>query len=791
MASSLPWAWIMETLADFKPANSHLLQGLMRSAPDFSADSCEIAKERVSLKILEEMMDLIPADGSESIGIGDAPSSSGRNAEIDVSERAVDVLFKVTTSDLTRGAELKHALNQFITRKRACLPKHDLELLKELILRGGHPAAPSLMERSGLAKENRANCLDSGRIPADTIGEYETSKRLEVSNNTADILSLEKNLSTEVVEDGITNFQEGVYNQIPISKLVDEDREHSLAEKVSINDEKAQPVKLTTQPPDDSGKMPLESHLNGVHKTLPLQQDIHQSICVVESHDQRSEPTETSSRSFGDQNTNVNYNLDDEMVANEKRQFISSQNTASRNSQAGNWTEQSFCIKCDEGGQLLTCSGSSCPIAVHEVCLGSPASFEGTDFYCPFCSYTRAHAAYRNTKQKIAIARKALSSFMGRDLVHPKHQKQLPKGAPNKQSEAADNANCSDKIHANKQHSEMIDDHRSTRAIECQQGGEASIDLSDNNVPCREAAASLNSERNGAPLIWEKEGTGTIVDNNQHKTAIEHRHEADFATFCSNDNLPCKEVGTSVIERHDVSSINVERNCVEAVKDSQCIIREAEHQQQKERPTVHNDDSLPCREAETSLVSETHNLTNGKGDTAVMTDNHQCMNGSTQQKRAETRTDNNVGSTPCILVEDSPTTGRLTRAKRKIAVIPQAPHPGTPASGPNIDAEETAGNQNEEDFSSIKRIKRGRAAKRYSNPLMPHLRRTKLLWTTEEEEVLKEAMRKFSNPGQGSLPWTRIMEFGSKVFHKTRTPVDLKDKWRNIMIKEGSTARKK
>ncbi|RWR87583.1 SANT/Myb domain-containing protein [Cinnamomum micranthum f. kanehirae] len=761
MASSLPWAWIIETLADFKPANSHLLQGLMRSAPDFSTDSCEIAKERVSLKILEEMMDLVPSDGSDSIGIGDAPLSSGRNVEIDVSERAVDVLFK----------------------------------LKELILEGGHPSAPSLMERSGLAKENSVNCLDSGRIPADSIGEYETSKRLEVSDDTADILSLEKNLSAEVVEDGIANFQEGVYNQISISKLVDEDREHSLAEKVSINDEKAQPVKLTTQPLDDSGKMPLEPLLNGVHKTLPLQQDIRQSICVVETHDERSEPTETSSRSSGDRNTNVNYNLDDEMVANEKRQFISSQNTASRNSQAGTWTEQSFCIKCDEGGQLLTCSGSSCPIAVHEVCLGSPASFEGTDFYCPFCSYTRAHAAYRKAKQKIAIARKALSSFMGRDLVHPKPQKQLPKGAPNKQSEAADNTNCSDKIHANKQHSEMIDDLRSTRVIECQQQGKASIDLSDNNVPCREAATSLNSERNGAPLIWEKEGTGTIVDNNQHKTAIEHRHEADFATFatfCSNDNLPCKEVGTSVIiERHDVSSINVERNSVEAVKDSQCIIREAEHQQQKEPPIVHNDDSLPCREAETSLVSETHNLTNGKGDIAEMADNHQCMNGSTKQKRAETGTNNNAGSTPCIQVEDSPTTGRQTRAKRKNAVIQQAPHPGTPASGPNFDAEETARNQNEEDFSSIKRTKRGRAAKRYSNPLMPHLRRTKLLWTTEEEEVLKEAVRKFSNPGQGSLPWTRIKEFGSMVFHKTRTPVDLKDKWRNIMIKEGSTARKK
>lgn len=67
----------------------------MRSAPDFSTDSCEIARERVCLRILEEMLDLVPSDASDWVGTGDEPSSSGWNVPIDVSERAVDVLFKV------------------------------------------------------------------------------------------------------------------------------------------------------------------------------------------------------------------------------------------------------------------------------------------------------------------------------------------------------------------------------------------------------------------------------------------------------------------------------------------------------------------------------------------------------------------------------------------------------------------------------------------------------------------------------------------------------------------------
>lgn len=583
--------------------------------------------------------------------------------------------------------------------------------LKELILEGGHSSVLSLMERSGLAKENSPNCVDNGRIIANRIGEYETSKRLKISNNTAEIPSLEQNLSTEVLENGNTNFKEGAHSQIPRSQLVDKEREISLPDNVSINNKIVQPVKLTTQPLDDSGEMPLEAQQNGAQKTMHFQQDTRQSICVDGTHEERSEPPETSGRGFGDRNTDLSCDLDDEMVANEKRHFISSQNTASRNSQAADWTEQNFCIKCDVGGQLLICSGSSCPIVVHEGCLGSPASFEGVAFYCPFCSYARAHADCRKAKQKIAIARKALSSFMGRDLVHPKQQRQRPVGVHNKQSKAARNVNCLDKFHANKQCGEINDNHKTTRVIEYQQQEKASVDLIDNNLPCREAATSLSSERNGVPLIERKEVTDTMVDKNQHKTAVEHHHEVDVATFCSNDNLPCKEVETSVIiEMHDVSSIDVERNCVEIVKDSQCT-REAEHQQQKEPPTVCNNDSLPFREAETSLVNETHNVINGE-DTAEMVNNRQCMNGSTQQRQAETGTNCNSASTPCIQVENSSTAERQTRVKRKSDVIQQTSHQETPASRPKINAEVSASKQNEEDFPSNKRIQRRSRAKR-------------------------------------------------------------------------------
>jgi len=53
--------------------------------------------------------------------------------------------------------------------------------------------------------------------------------------------------------------------------------------------------------------------------------------------------------------------------------------------------------------------------------------------------------------------------------------------------------------------------------------------------------------------------------------------------------------------------------------------------------------------------------------------------------------------------------------------------------------------------------------------------------------TLQEGVLKFSIENQNT-PWRKILEFGSRVFDKTRTPGDLKDKWKNIVSKEGRIA---
>ncbi|XP_057812244.1 uncharacterized protein LOC131026390 [Salvia miltiorrhiza] len=57
-------------------------------------------------------------------------------------------------------------------------------------------------------------------------------------------------------------------------------------------------------------------------------------------------------------------------------------------------------------------------------------------------------------------------------------------------------------------------------------------------------------------------------------------------------------------------------------------------------------------------------------------------------------------------------------------------------------------------------------------------KRRRLMWTAEEEEALTAAVNRYSN--EAKIPWSKILE-ESKSFDVTRTPADLKDKWKNKM----------
>ncbi|KAI5330445.1 PREDICTED: TRF 10 [Prunus dulcis] len=114
-----------------------------------------------------------------------------------------------------------------------------------------------------------------------------------------------------------------------------------------------------------------------------------------------------SSDSYGFNNEKID-------VAMKKQDFLTSQCTINRAySDTIDWTEEKFCMKCNEGGQLLICSTTDCPLVYHEKCLGSEfICYKKGNFYCPFCSHSLALKEYLEAKKKAFLLRKDLDAFM-------------------------------------------------------------------------------------------------------------------------------------------------------------------------------------------------------------------------------------------------------------------------------------------------------------------------------------------------------------------------------------------
>ncbi|XP_021893308.1 uncharacterized protein LOC110811202 isoform X1 [Carica papaya] len=98
----------------------------------------------------------------------------------------------------------------------------------------------------------------------------------------------------------------------------------------------------------------------------------------------------------------------------------------------------------------------------------------------------------------------------------------------------------------------------------------------------------------------------------------------------------------------------------------------------------------------------------------------------------------------------------------------------------NTDEEEASEGDSSKHINSDYCIRFRRQEKQRSYPAIPQSRRKKCPWTAEEEDMLRKGVQLFSGDNERQFPWTKILEFGASVFQSSRTPVDLKDKWRNM-----------
>ncbi|KAK7392860.1 hypothetical protein VNO78_21310 [Psophocarpus tetragonolobus] len=349
-------------------------------------------------------------------------------------------------------------------------------------------------------------------------------------------------------------------------------------------------------------------------------------------------------------------------------------------------TKQNCCMKCNEGGQLLACQMTTCPIIMHKNCLGASAQLDAKgNFVCPFCAYFHAHLEYCEAKKKVSLARKNLAIF-------------VTKGKLNQAVELV---------------------HEFHRQEHC---------ISGKSSKCEHIHVKNN-----------KDDQLTGCEDNREDHIGEHSNDAN--------NLQIKR-----------SQQQAPISCI--------------HSSWREKENVNNGPVEVLREEEIGEMPNAKRLTGGDEENEVPTDHvdgHGDKFTSEKTNIAPVKRSN--------VEEDDPQ--KMTKQHNIDGTI-------EPVCSHNSGKEEIS--ENEREKHSIPRYsmrfrKRETPCKFQTSPVFlgNQLRRKKVPWTAEEEELIREGVQKFGF--DDPMKWKKILKFGSHVFEKIgrrRTPQDLKDKWKNM-----------
>ncbi|WOK99736.1 hypothetical protein Cni_G08448 [Canna indica] len=752
-STSLAWSWVIESLADCKQVDARDFEALIHSYPDFETSAPRSLRERVALRYLEEIV---------GMGRGEDPSDLACTIEIDVSQSCEEVLGKIARLfNLEEDSVnmLTPDLQEFIVEKRNSLPKSSLHKIKEAIVQGNCPALLLLFEDFGFPVKREGVypwCnIDDGTsrrvdnptalAPRNCIGQeqenHPRSNQQFLKENVFGLDTLLKrgDLNNGVNDERIDGFTEtGRSKRTKLSteqyhlKSINKDFSESMNHFFKKNDECAETVSTRALGlwANQQGSMHEESDQENFKAgNFQIQQSLQANGNKIVQNDasgdgqclpnalNEKDPLNVQISVTPDMVGDVddlcdmpsNADTDMDTFASEKHCHLSCQANINNHSALNDCTERGFCIKCNKGGEMLTCNSTDCMISIHETCLASSPKFNTSSlFFCPFCTFARASIEYRKAMQNLFQTSKFFSVFTGRDFVLD-HQSKWSPSCDLTEGTAMRNDPCGEQnAHScqfarDKLNKSLKVDNEQTRQLEVAQSGDVC------KSPFRDGQA-LGNER-----IFHT--SHCSVEVNDGKVV----NEVLSATHCSNADPTNEEIvshnnGEQVgIVHYRYVHLAFKEDCCHA-KDGNNVV-----QGDNENPPAIEQFLYQKEEDHSPISKESSGEKNGN-----------------KQEQDEVVLHNHRGNKFSL--------GKLGRSK----------------------------------FGT----------KRYSNPIIPGLRRNSLPWTMEEEDFLKEAIHRFCEKSNGHIPWVNILEYGSHVFHKTRQPVDLKDKWRNIKKKEAPSTTK-
>ncbi|KAM3395859.1 hypothetical protein P3S68_004865 [Capsicum galapagoense] len=379
-------------------------------------------------------------------------------------------------------------------------------------------------------------------------------------------------------------------------------------------------------------------------------------------------------------------------------------------------SEKEICIKCGKGGEVLACTDSCCPIAVHVRCMGCPARFDDLGkFYCPYCRYKQSIAILRQAKEHVLFKKQALETFIDKEMidnvrgvpaiVSKSTCERTDEPLPEKKSDAPE-SNCDQQLVVGQQIHSVPD-------VDC--GSKSSVHTS--------SKATATDFR-----VLE---AGNSIQVNDRREVGELQLEKSMEDHNQDGRLSNSSVAEEEISGNELVLAETKRNSAESAGEQMIGVDQT-------TATVMNTDPSLQQHSRGKKRAETGDLTCRKSKRV-----------STQRecgKQVNKVKNDMLTPSPRRLTRTSASFLENTNAEAKLEQVEQ------PSMLPVI---------------------------------LPNGKRRRVLWCREEEEMIEEGVQKFSSTVNKNIPWRKILEFGHHVFDHTRTPTDLKDKWKQICAKYG------
>ncbi|KAM7524537.1 hypothetical protein LguiA_014439 [Lonicera macranthoides] len=746
-SSTLPWIWVIESLASFKQVDASLLIDLVKRTPEISDDMGKNAREMVSFRILESLF--VKALGTTN----DVASLSDSKIGFDSSERCEDVLRRIL--DESAGSKLrlsevemsKWDVEPFITLKRSCLPKTDLQQLKELILQGNHPLLAPLKERSGLVIANQsenANPEDDGISDGVTEG-------LERDNSESQALVAIRNLISLSSGNGDVHFPEkpAYKNLLPAKRV----RNSSATESNGCQSNGNQVIVRNG----------CGAHLNAAKKHK------HDAICIKQAVGQSSispQRTELVEDPCGRSSPRAeNENLED-------NSFLEDNDDGDDASKKDGQSCEVDDPKLLHNQQQIPCSDDK----VSQDKFGENPSQNGCvdkakdDDKVPHDALNAAPDGITGDKDHVDGAR---------EICEPIFQPNATNGAA--AGEAGDDVvhNCEPEISSD---SDRYDNERTDIATK------KHVFLSSQCTYSQDSMTEVN-----LCMKCNKGGNLMVCSTNTCPLVVHESCLGSAATFDVGGNFYCPFCAYS---RAISEYLDLKKKASLARKDLTAFIGLGNEPRQnkiskKLRRTKINKSRKDVDLAENNEANNADNVNRVDNPRSISsTENvHQkepLVPCSSDDPSCGEKGPAIINGTCSVLTKD-----KLERQKKGPRVLEEQQTPvqdnregekssHEPVGPPSDDIEGTSEEENDKSVAAKYSVRFRKREKQYTYPSIPQLRRKKLVWTKVEEETLKEGVQRFSNANDKSIPWKKILEFGSDVFLKGRTAIDLKDKWRNL-----------